>query len=259
MNDLIVIRSGVVGESHVETVDARELHAFLEVGKDFATWIKDRIEQYDFTENQDFVIAPQNWGAVFRGGGHNRKDYHITLDMAKELAMVERNDKGKQARQYFIECERKLKEDAEAKKPKSQSEIILMLAQQNVAIEQAVAHQQQQLSNLQDRIELVADSRVMAACPPNAEPITAIRRRIGLKHGLSEVIITEVMRQHPAAPKPAGLVLNDNEQAQGSKYAVYWKQDVNRLFKLFLSEATQVTPTMFEHPLISNRFKARVE
>lgn len=114
MNDLIVIRSGVVGESHVETVDARELHAFLEVGKDFATWIKDRIEQYDFTENQDFVIAPQNGGAVFRGGGHNRKDYHITLDMAKELAMVERNDKGKQARQYFIECERRLKKSTPA-------------------------------------------------------------------------------------------------------------------------------------------------
>lgn len=151
-------------------------------------------------------------------------------------------------------------------KPASQSEIILMLAQQGVEFESRLREQGEAITQLadknaalQERIELVADARVMAACPPNAEPITAIRRRIGLKHGLSEAIITEVMRQHPAAPKPAGLVLNDNEQAQGSKYAVYWKQDVNRLFKLFMSEAKQVTATMFEHPLIANRFKARAE
>ena len=149
-------------------------------------------------------------------------------------------------------------------KPASQSEIILMLAQQGVDFDNRLRAQSEAITELadknaflQERIELVADARVMAACPPNAEPITAIRRRIGLKHGLSEAIITEVLRQHPAAPKPAGLVLNDNEHAQGSKYAVYWKQDVNRLFKLFMSEANQVTATMFEHPLIANRFKAR--
>jgi phage anti-repressor protein len=77
------------------------------VGKDFSNWIKDRIEQYDFLENQDFVCSPVL--ATNGKGGHNRKDYHITLDMAKELAMVERNEKGKQARQYFIECEKRLK------------------------------------------------------------------------------------------------------------------------------------------------------
>lgn len=109
MNPLIPISHLQVGREHVATINARELHAFLEVGKDFATWIKDRIEQYGFLENQDFVTAPQNGGAVYKGGGHNRKDYHLTLDMAKELAMVERNDKGKQARQYFIDCERRAK------------------------------------------------------------------------------------------------------------------------------------------------------
>lgn len=256
MNDIIAIRNDVIGLNSVQTVDAREMHSFLEVGKDFATWIKDRIAQFTFIENQDFVVAPQNGGAVNNGGGHNRKDYYLTLDMAKEIAMVERNDKGKQARQYFIECERRLKEE---KKPASQSEIILMLAQQNVAIEQSVARQQQQLSSLEVRIEQVADSRIMTSCPQNAEPITVIRRRIGLKHGLSDAVIDHVMRQHPAAPKPAGLVLNGNERAQGSKYAVYWTQDVNRLFKLFMSEAGQVTGTMFQHPLIENRFKARTE
>lgn len=105
--ELIKIEHGRIGGSSVQTINARELHAFLEVGKDFSTWIKDRIEQYGFLENQDFVSFPQNGGKPT--GGRPTKDYAITLDMAKELAMVERNEKGKQARQYFIDCERRAK------------------------------------------------------------------------------------------------------------------------------------------------------
>lgn len=107
MNELIKVAQATVGTNTVQTVSARDLHAFLEVGKDFSNWIKDRVDQYGFLENQDFVCSPIS--ASSGRGGHNRKDYHLTLDMAKELAMVERNEKGKQARQYFIECERKLK------------------------------------------------------------------------------------------------------------------------------------------------------
>lgn len=88
-------------------VDGRLLHAFLEVGCTFPTWIVRRIQEYGFIENQDFIICFSNLRSNHRGG-HNRKDYHLTLDMAKELAMVERNDKGRQARRYFIECERRL-------------------------------------------------------------------------------------------------------------------------------------------------------
>lgn len=109
MNDMIDLTESDIGGAMVQTVNARDLHGFLEVGKDFATWIKDRIAQYGFSEGLDFVtdLAPQNRGA--KHGGHNRTDYHISLDMAKELSMVERNEKGKQARQYFIEMERRAK------------------------------------------------------------------------------------------------------------------------------------------------------
>jgi len=101
---LIPVRQSEVNSETVQTVNARDLHLFLEIRKDFSTWIKDRIEQFDFTENQDFVCSPI-LGSKGRGG-HNAKDYHLTMDMAKELSMVERNDKGKEARKYFIECER---------------------------------------------------------------------------------------------------------------------------------------------------------
>lgn len=87
-------------------VDARELHQFLESRQDFSTWIKSRIKKYDFIENEDYSLAPQNYGASW--GGQNKIDYLLTLTMAKELAMVENTEKGKQARRYFIECEKTL-------------------------------------------------------------------------------------------------------------------------------------------------------
>jgi len=110
--NIIPISAGQIADHQTQTVNARDLHAFLDVGKDFSTWIKNRVDQYGFTENLDFVTvesAPQNGGAGNRGV---RIEYHLTLDMAKELAMVERNEKGKQARQYFIECERKARSAA---------------------------------------------------------------------------------------------------------------------------------------------------
>jgi len=92
----------------VQAVDARELHAFLEVGKDFSTWIRDRIEQYQFVQGMDY--SPVSGNRADGLPGKQRTDYAISLDMAKELAMVERNEKGKQARLYFIDCERQAKD-----------------------------------------------------------------------------------------------------------------------------------------------------
>ncbi|EPX8618438.1 antA/AntB antirepressor family protein, partial [Escherichia coli] len=71
---------------------------FLGVKKVFAAWITNRISEYEFIENQDYILL-SNLGKQTSGrGGHNRKDYHLTLDTAKELAMVERNEKGRQIR-----------------------------------------------------------------------------------------------------------------------------------------------------------------
>ncbi|SSW68491.1 antA/AntB antirepressor family protein [Achromobacter agilis] len=106
MNHLIPVGTCQIGGQAVPTANARDLHSFLEVGKDFSTWIKDRIDQYAFVEHQDFEVFTEI-GENLRGG-RPIKEYVLTLDMAKELSMVERNAKGKQARLYFIECERRL-------------------------------------------------------------------------------------------------------------------------------------------------------
>lgn len=102
--DLIPVFQATIGQSSVNAVNARELHAFLEVKSKFADWIKNRIQEYEFQQDVDFVCILN-----FENSPPS-KEYYITLDMAKELAMVERNTKGKQARQYFIECEKRLKE-----------------------------------------------------------------------------------------------------------------------------------------------------
>ncbi|WP_295394751.1 antA/AntB antirepressor family protein [uncultured Thiodictyon sp.] len=93
-----------MGGVPAQVCDARTLHAFLQNGDLFANWIKDRITKYDFQENQDFAIALEI--AKAKRGGQNRKDYHLSLDMAKELSMVENNAKGREARRYFIAMER---------------------------------------------------------------------------------------------------------------------------------------------------------
>ncbi|MDD3676035.1 phage antirepressor KilAC domain-containing protein [Thauera propionica] len=106
MNELIKVADRQIGDSTIQTVNARDLHAFLEVGKVFAAWIQERIAQYGFVENHDYVVTVSKTGIR---QNVIQKDYYLSLDMAKELAMVERNEKGKQARLYFIECERRAK------------------------------------------------------------------------------------------------------------------------------------------------------
>lgn len=109
MNELIKLTQQTLNDTEVNTVNARELHEFLEVRTRFNDWIVKRIEDYDFKENQDFLIVTEKKVTMTSSGNKatNIKQYYISLSMAKELSMVERNDKGKEARKYFIECSNK--------------------------------------------------------------------------------------------------------------------------------------------------------
>ena len=95
-----------IGNDDVNAVNARELWAKLGVGRDFSNWIKDRIGKYDFLEGTDYAVAKIG---ERESSGFQPIDYFISLDMAKELSMVENNDQGKSARRYFIECEKQAK------------------------------------------------------------------------------------------------------------------------------------------------------
>ncbi|ENC1893206.1 antA/AntB antirepressor family protein [Escherichia coli] len=108
-SQLIPVFNGTIANETTLLVNARDLHTFLGVGKRFASWITERIAEYGFVENQDYILVSLNRETKGRGGDRRSKDYHLTLDTAKETAMVERNEKGRQIRRYFIECEKKLR------------------------------------------------------------------------------------------------------------------------------------------------------
>ena len=102
MDNLIAITE----QNGNQVVSARELHDFLEVKTDFTNWCK-RMFEYGFEEQKDYVILAKN--GENKLSKSNPIDYALTLDTAKEISMLQRTEKGKQARKYFIEAEKKLK------------------------------------------------------------------------------------------------------------------------------------------------------
>ena len=101
MNEIININ---VNDNQEPVVSGRQLHEALGVNSNYTTWF-DRMTEYGFTENEDYVLL-SNFGNQTGRGGHNKVDHVIKLDMAKEIAMIQRTDRGKQVRQYFIQIEK---------------------------------------------------------------------------------------------------------------------------------------------------------
>lgn len=106
IKQLVPLHSQIIGGRAIRTVNARDLHAFLKVGRDFSTWIKDRVTKFGFVEGQDYVTGVSPNSGENLVGGRPSVEYHLSLDMGKELGMVENNDRGREVRRYFIEMER---------------------------------------------------------------------------------------------------------------------------------------------------------
>ena len=101
MNELLKINYG----NDRITLSARELHEFLGIGTQYTKWF-DRMSEYGFYENVDYQAISQK-RLTAQGNETTYIDHEITLDMAKEIAMIQRSDKGKEVRQYFLELERR--------------------------------------------------------------------------------------------------------------------------------------------------------
>lgn len=130
MNELIKIQQ----HNGKQAVSARELYDFLEVGTEFAKWCT-RMFDYGFEEDKDYSIVIVKNDGNSKGGRSTLIDYALTLDCAKEIAMIQRTPQGKQAREYFIACEKKLQEIA---KPLSTLDMLELSIKQLRAQEQRV-------------------------------------------------------------------------------------------------------------------------
>ena len=132
MNELIKITQS----ENKQSVDARELHNFLESRQDFSTWIKSKvINNGHFTENTDYILLHNAMEQVGHGG-NNRIDYTLTIETAKKVAMAEQTERGNQVRDYFIECEKRLKTFV---LPQTFSQALLLASQQAEQIEHQTA------------------------------------------------------------------------------------------------------------------------
>lgn len=109
MNDLTVIENELVPVYETSTgekvVNGRELHSVLQSRQDFSTWVKARLKECDAIENEDY----DRFHKKMEANNATMIEYIIKLDIAKEMAMLERNEKGKQVRRYFIQIEKKYK------------------------------------------------------------------------------------------------------------------------------------------------------
>nr|WP_246748131.1 phage antirepressor KilAC domain-containing protein [Methylobacterium sp. SD274] len=212
-----VVSEANIGAERVQTVDARELHRFLGIGAAFKDWISRRIAEYAFSEGADFCSF------LSESGGRPAKEYAISLDMAKQLGMVERNDQGRRVRQYFIDCERRLKGGATLdpiavlSDPAAMRGLLLGYTERVIALESRVAEMTPQVEAL-DRI---ADThgtlcRSTAAKMLNVPPQTLTRwmrtngwtfRRPGCKDDIAyQSKVNDGLLEHKitTGPRPDG-------------------------------------------------------
>ena len=110
LSELVPVGSTAIGGATIRTIRARDVHAYLQVGKDLSTWIKDRIAKFGFVEGVDYVtyedLSSPNLGSA-KSRAQVTVEYALTLDMGKELGMVDRSDRGREIRRYFLACERR--------------------------------------------------------------------------------------------------------------------------------------------------------
>ena len=175
----------------IPAVDARELHSFLQVGKDFSTWIKDRIDKYGFVEWDDFSPILGN-----STGGRPTVEYALSLDMAKELAMVENNAQGKAARKYFIEVEKRYREE-QPKKLTGQALVATALIEANKMLEQQAA----QIEAMKPAAQFYAD----VAGSRDAIPMSQAAKIIGM--GIGRNRLFTILRDN-------GVLMANNEPYQ---------------------------------------------
>lgn len=169
-----------IGEKNGQkAVNARDLHSFLQVGKDFSTWIKNRIDKYDFIEGKDFQTLYLDYQGnllIFRlpqnGDSENQQvskiEYALSISMAKELSMIENNERGKQARKYFIACE-------ENKHELSRKDLALMVLQAEEEKERLALEVQKKEEEKQAIIEETKPAVVFTECVKNASTNILIR------------------------------------------------------------------------------------
>lgn len=170
--NLIAIKRRQIGEGEIQTVNARDLHTVLRVGKDFSTWIKAQIERARLIDGRDYVKLTQK--GELSATGQTLIEYHLSLDAGKHIAMMSGTDKGFEVREYFLKCERISQAPFDASKilsdPAAMRGLLLTYTEKVLALEEKVGAMQVTV-DAHDRIAN-ADG---ALCITNAAKLLQVR------------------------------------------------------------------------------------
>lgn len=150
---LLPIHSQAIGGKTAQTVNGRDLHAGLNLRKDYTDWVKAQIKRVRLVEGRDFEVFPQK--GEHPQGGRPTSEYHFTIEAAKHIAMMCGTDKGFEVRDYFLECERRAHQAAAVPAPRTPAEMMVMMAHQFVVIEQEQARQAFELDRLRESVAVI--------------------------------------------------------------------------------------------------------
>lgn len=139
-NDILPVYENQSGE---KLVDARELHSNLMINTRFNDWISRQISNYGFTEKEDF------YSFLSKSSGRPAREYLLTMDTAKEIAMIQNNEMGRVIRKYFIEVEKRFRQQ----QPKSVEDLIIMQAQSMKELKQTVEEHDRQIETVNHRLD----------------------------------------------------------------------------------------------------------
>lgn len=158
MEDLKIIENEMVPvyetDKGIKVVNGRELHKVLGSKQDFSTWVKKRLSDCEAEENEDF----ERFHRKMEANNATLIDYLIRLDIAKEMAMLERNEKGKQVRRYFIEVEKRhQKSKIDRSQLSPQMQMFYAIADEQAKLELAQKRQAEQIRKVENRVESIRE------------------------------------------------------------------------------------------------------
>lgn len=199
---LLPIHSQAIGGQTAQTVNGRDLHAGLEINKDYTSWVKAQIKRVRLVEGRDFEIFTQKGENL--QGGRPTSEHQFTIEAAKHIAMMCGTDKGFEVRDYFIECERRAHQAAAVPAPRTPAEMLVMMAHQFVVIEQEQARQAFELDRLRESVAVIE-----ARTQPESRHFTVMgyANLIGLK--IDRITAATLGRQCADSSRKQGLPIGD--------------------------------------------------
>lgn len=162
MNEIIAIRNIQINDQQVPSVDARELHRGLEVGRDFSSWVKDQITRAMLIEGVDFEVYPEI--GENPSGGRPSIEYYLTLDAAKHICMMSQCPQGLAIRKYFIEVEKRYRAKPTAESPEELMARALIQAQNVIEQKNKVIEEMEPKAEAYDAFISTDDSMSLSEC-----------------------------------------------------------------------------------------------